>query len=185
MRACLFVLLLMVSAGAFWIMWDSSHLLYATPETESAFLKNYTPQHVIERFQCNESSAHAAGSGGGAGKDFVTHQASFNWFFAMPSDKLLPLITALNDDLAVQLSLNGAQILSRSGDARTGFHYDYRLGKSLGSVTISPVSLHSGIRRAMPLPKCMVDVATKVELAEEWYPKQQTAMQASLHNPIP
>ena len=185
MRVCLSVLLLMVSAGAFWIMWDRSHLLYATPETESAFLKNYTPQHVIERFQCNESSSHAAGTGSGAGKDFVTHQASFSWFFAMRSDKLLPLITALNDDLAAQLSLNGAQILSRSGDARTGFHYDYSLGKSLGSVTISPVSLDSGIQRAMPLPKRMVDVATKVELAEKWYPKQQTAMQASLNNSIP
>lgn len=185
MRACLSVLLLMVSAGAFWMMWESSHLLYATPETESAFLKNYTPQHVIERFQCNESSSHGRGSGGGAGKDFVTHQASFNWFFAMRSDKLLPLMTALNDDLTAQLSLNGAQILSRSGDARTGFRYDYRLGKSIGSVTISPVSLDSGIHRATPLPKCMVDVATKVELAEKWYPKEQTAMQASLSNSMP
>ena len=185
MRLCLFVLLLMVSGGAFWIIWDSSHLLYATPETESTFLKNYTPQHVIERFQCNETSSHADGRGNGAGKDFVTHQANFSWFFAMRSDKLLPLITALNDDLAAQLSLNGAQILSRSGDARTGFHYDYSLGKSLGSVTISPVSLDSGIQRAMPLPKSMVDVATKVELAEKWYPKQQTAMQASLNNSIP
>ncbi len=185
MRACLFVLLLMVSAAVFWMMWDSSHLLYATPETESAFLKNYTPQHVIERFQCNESSSHAAGSGGEAGKDFVTHQASFSWFFAMRSDHLLPLITALNDDLAAQLSLNGAEILRRSGDPRAGFHYDYRLGKSLGSVTISPVSLNSGIHRAMPLPKCMVDVATKVELAEKWYPTQQTAMPASFNYSSP
>jgi hypothetical protein len=184
MRACLFVLLLMVSAGAFWIMWDSSHQLYATPETESAFLKNYTPQHVIERFQCNEDSSHAAGGGGEAGKDFVTHQASFSWFSAVRSDKLLPLITALNDDLAAQLRLNGAQILNPSGDPRTGFHYDYRLGKSIGSVTISPVSLDSGIQRAMPLPKCIVDVATKVELAEKWYPKEQTAMQAGLNNSI-
>jgi len=103
----------------------------------------------------------------------------------MRFDKLLPLITALNDDLSAQLSLNGAQILSRSGDARTGFHYDYRLGKSLGSVTISPVSLDSGMHRAMPLPKCMADVATKVELTEKWYPKQQTAMQARLNNSIP
>lgn len=48
MRACLSVLLLLVVAGAFWVIWDSSHRLYITPETESAFLKNYTPQHVIE-----------------------------------------------------------------------------------------------------------------------------------------
>jgi len=185
MRAWLSVLLLMIIAVACWMMWESSHQLYVTPETESAFLKSYTPQRVIERFQCNESSSHADGRGGGAGKDFVTRQASFHWSFAMGSDKLLPLMTALNDDLAAQLSLNGAQILSRTGNARTGFHYDYRLGRSIGSVTISTVSLDSGIHRAMPLPKSMVDVATQVELAEKRYPKEQTAMQASLKNSMP
>jgi hypothetical protein len=182
MRTCLSVLLLVVSAAVFWMMWDGSHRLYDTPETKSAFLKNYTPQHVIEQFQCNESSSQGSSSGGGASKDFVTHQASFDWFFTMRSDKLLSLMSALDDDLAAQLSLNGAQILSRSGDARNGFHYDYRLGKSVGGVTISPVSLNFPMRRAMPLPKDMVDVATKVELAEKWYPKDQTAMQASLNS---
>lgn len=157
-------------------------MLYATPETESAFLENYTPQHVIERYQCNGSSSRVGGSGGGAGKDFVTHQASFDWFFAMRYDKLIPLMTALNDDLAAQLNLNGAQMLSHGGDARTGFHYDYRLGKSIGQVIIRPVSLDSAIHRAMPLPKCMVDVATKVELAEKWYPNEQTAVKASLNS---
>jgi hypothetical protein len=185
MRALLSVLLLMVGAIAFWVVWDSSHLLYPTPETESTFLKNYTPQGVIQRFQCNESSSHGNRSSGGAGEDFVTHEASFESFIATRSDKLLLLMAALNDDLTAQLSLNGAQILSRSGDARTGFHYDYRLGKSTGSVTISPVSFNSGIHRAMPLPKCMVDVATKVELTEKWYPKEQTALQASLNNSMP
>jgi hypothetical protein len=173
MRPFLFALLLMVSGGAFWIIWDNSHLLYATPETETAFLKSYTPQHVIEQFQCNERWGHGAASGNsaGAGKAFVTHEANFSSFFPMRSDKLLPLTIALNDDVAAQLNLTGAQILSRGGDARTGFHYDYKLGKSLGRVTISPVSLDSGIHRAMLLPKQMVDVATKVELAEKWYPK--------------
>jgi len=128
--------------------------------------------------------SHAAGTGSGAGKDFVTHQASFSWFFAMRSDKLLPLITALNDDLAAQLSLNGAQILSRSGDARTGFHYDYSLGKSLGSVTISPVSLDS-VSNVRCRSRKVWWMWHEVELAEKWYPKQQTAMQASLNNSIP
>jgi hypothetical protein len=178
-RTWLSALLLMVAAGLFWLIWDSSHLLYATPETESAFLKSYTPQPVIERFQCNNESSSR---GCGAGKHFVTHQASFNWFFAMRPDQRLPLMTALDDDVAAQLHLNGAQILSRSGDFHSGFRYDYRLGKSIGRVTISPVSLDSSIHRSMPLPKCMVDVATKIELAEKWYPKEETAVQASLNS---
>jgi hypothetical protein len=170
MRPFAFLLLLMVS-GAF--IWDNSHLLHATPETESAFLKSYTPQHVIEQFQCNErgSGGTAKGNSAGASKAFVTHEVSFRSFFPMRSDKLLPLTIAVNDDVVALLNLTGAQILSRSGDARTGFRYDYKLGRSLGTVNISPVSLDSRIHRAMPLPKQMVDVETKVELAEKWYPK--------------
>jgi hypothetical protein len=30
--------------GAGRVVWDHLHTRYATPETESAFLKNYTPQ---------------------------------------------------------------------------------------------------------------------------------------------
>ena len=100
MRKWQLVLLLLISGGAIWIIWDSSQLIYATPETESAFLKNYTPQQVLERFQCKDSSSHADGRTDGAGKDFVTHRASFRWFFAMRPDKFLPLIMALNDDMA-------------------------------------------------------------------------------------
>jgi hypothetical protein len=38
------LLLTFGGVGAGWVVWDRLHTLYATPETESAFLKNYTPQ---------------------------------------------------------------------------------------------------------------------------------------------
>jgi predicted negative regulator of RcsB-dependent stress response len=40
-----FVLLLTLSVFVAWRAWDQAHTLYPTPETESAFLKNYNPQH--------------------------------------------------------------------------------------------------------------------------------------------
>jgi len=33
------------------VIWDRLHTLYPTPETESAFLKNYAPNRVIEPFE--------------------------------------------------------------------------------------------------------------------------------------
>jgi hypothetical protein len=173
MRTRLLALLLILTATAFWVISNTPQRGPVTLETESLFLKNYTPQQVVERFQCDESSAHSFSNGTGAEKDFVTHQSGVEWYFVVPSDKLLPLTTALNDDLVAQLRLNGAQIMRRSGDPRTGFHYEYELGKSVGNVTLPPVELSSHVHRATPLPTSMLDVAAKVEMTEKWYPKSQ------------
>jgi hypothetical protein len=62
-------------------IWDQLHLLYPTPETESAFLKNYTPKSVIEQFEAHESSSYGRHSGGGAGRQFVTHTGGFDLAF--------------------------------------------------------------------------------------------------------
>ena len=42
------VLLLTVGVVAVPLIWDRVHMFYPTPETESAFLKNYTPTNVLE-----------------------------------------------------------------------------------------------------------------------------------------
>ena len=62
---------------------------------------------------------------------------------------------ALGDDVSAQLLSNGAQILSRSGDPRSGFYFDYRLGKSVGSVTIFPFATTpaDSVHRGRPLAK--------------------------------
>jgi hypothetical protein len=59
-------------------IWEQLHTLYPThptPKTESAFLKNYTPMSVIERFQADEGSSYLHSNGGAAGREFVTHTA--------------------------------------------------------------------------------------------------------------
>jgi len=155
------------------VIWDRAHTLYPTPETESAFLKNYTPLHVIDQFRCNESWSPLEQSGSGAGEKFVTRTGGFDLFFVMRSDKRLPLMTALDNDVYQQLVLNGAQILNRSGDPHSGFQYDYKIGKSIGSLMISPVAIPSPspIHSSYPLPDGTVDVRVQIEEREMWFPK--------------
>ena len=169
------VLLTLGGAVAVPIVWHRLHILYPTPETESAFLKTYTPQHVIEQYECMESPVHFGPSGGGAaGEKFVTRTGRFDLFFVMRSDKRLPLITALNNDVYEQLLLKGAQILNRSGDPRSGFQYDYKLDKSIGSLMIAPLATlsTSPIYRRCPLPNGAVDVRVHIEEREMWFPKE-------------
>jgi hypothetical protein len=132
-------------------VWDHFHTWYPTPETESAFLKNYTPKSVIERFQePKENSSHSDHKGGMAGSESVTHSAGFEWQFAMRPEKWMRLMDALQDYVRSQLVGSGAQILSQSGDARDRFHFEYKLGNSVGTLTILPLRIDSAIHRAMP-----------------------------------
>lgn len=96
---------------------------------------------------------------------------------------------ALSDDVAARLAGNGARILSQIGDARAGFHLDYKLGKTVGSVTITPLELTPldparvlGHSRAVPT--CMVGVHTRIDVAEEWFPKEPGLMQISVNNSV-
>ena len=78
---------------------------------------------------------------------------------------------ALQDDVRSQLVGSGAQILGRSGDARDGFHFEYKLGNSVGTLTILPLRIDSAIHRAMPLRPGLVDTDARIEQTETWFPK--------------
>ena len=152
---------------------DHLQTLYPTPETESSFLKDYTPKNAIERFDAEKGLSYGRHSGGGAGRKFVTHTSGFDWYFAMRSEKWMPLMNALRDDASAQLVANGAQILRQTGDVHDGFHFEYKLGKSIGTLTISPLAQTSLIHRATPLCKGLVDVTAHIEQTERWFPKER------------
>jgi hypothetical protein len=166
-------------------IWDHLHTLYPTPETESAFLKNYTPERVIEPFE-DRSTSQTKGSTGAAGHEFVSHTNRFGWYFAIASKKWMPLMNALRDDASAQLVSNGARILSQSGNPRDGFHFDYKLGKSVGSLTISPLAITSPLLtgRRSPLPDGTVDVTAAIEVSEKWFPKEPGTIQISINNSV-
>jgi hypothetical protein len=165
------VLLLAVCVAVAPGICDHLHTLYPTPETESSFLKNYTPKTAIERFDAEKGSSYGQHSGGGACRKFVTHTGGFDWYFAVRSEKWMPLMNALRDDASAQLFANGAVILSQTGNAHDGFHFEYELGKSIGTLTISPLTQTSVIHRATPLCKGLVDVTAHIEQTERWFPK--------------
>lgn len=156
-------------------------LFYPTPETESTFLKSYTPQHVIDRFRENKSfSFTRSNGGGGAGHAFVTHQGGFEFHVVLRRENWLSLMNALRDDVLEQLANNDAEVLSQSGNPPGALQFDYRINQSIGSLTIWPVAMNSRFRRSMPLPDGMDDVTVKIEQTEKWFPKGIGTTQASL-----
>jgi hypothetical protein len=160
------------------------HMFYPSPETQSAFLKNYTPTNVLNRFNKGQGGSYLDGRTAEAGHESVTHTATFNGYFALSSETWMPLMDALRDDVATQLVGNGARILGQGGDARAGFHFDYKLGKTVGSVTISPLELTPLLSRRMPLPNGMVDAHTSIEVAEKWFPKEPGLIQLRVSSSI-
>lgn len=58
------------------VVWDRLHTQYPTPDTESAFLQNYTPQRVIEEFESEKTSTY--GQDRGRGWSQVRHMAGLN-----------------------------------------------------------------------------------------------------------
>jgi len=152
-------------------IWDRLHTLHPTPETESAFLKNYSPQRVIERFEYDQGSGNGHIIGGEPGRNFVTHKARIDWYFTIRSERWLSLMGALGDDVPMQLLGNGAQILSQNGNPRDGFRFEYKICKSVGTLAILPLAINSGVYRLSPLPKGLLDVTARIELMETWFPK--------------
>jgi hypothetical protein len=165
-------------------IWDRLHTLYATPETESAFFKSYTPKLAIEAFEENLPTSEMKTRSSAAGTEFVTHTDGFDWYFAMRSEKWIPFINALRDDALAQLVGNGAKILDQSGDPRDGFQIDYKLGKSVGSLTISPLAITSPpvVHPSPPLPEGTVRVTAAIRVSEKWFPKEPGTLQISVMN---
>ena len=151
-------------------IWDRFYILHPTPETESTLLKTYNPEHVIELFKWNQTSGYGRRSGAGAGRKFVTHTVGFDFHFAMRSEKWIPLMNALRDDASAQLLANDAKILPQSGDPHAGFHFDYQIGKSTGTLTILPLTIEHP-QRVTPLCPGIVDVNSTIEQTETWFPK--------------
>ncbi len=166
------------------VIWNATHLLYPTPETQSAFLQHYTPKQVFSSFACHESAVFSQHSGAAAGRKYVTRNAGFEWIFVISPEKWAPLMDALRQDAYDQLVSNGAQILSQSGDSRTGFHFDYKTEHVLGSLTIFPLAASNRVQRATPLPRGLGDVSSRIEQTEKWFPNAQGMIQASLANTL-
>ena len=151
--------------------WRVLHTLYPTPETESAFLKTYKPEPVVDGFAENLPRGYSDGISTGPGREYLEYQGGFEFYIAMRLDKSVALMQALRAHAEQQLAANRAEILSDSGDAWKGFRIDYKVDKSVGSLTIWPiVASHQYIRHRLPLPVGVEDVTVRIEERERWLP---------------
>ena len=87
-----------------------------------------------------------------------------------------------DEEASTQLVANDAQILSQTGDAHEGFYLEYKLGKSIGTLTISPLAQTLLIHRATPLCKGLEDVTAHIEQTEKWFPKEPGTITVRLND---
>ena len=157
--------------GAF-TFWKHERLIYPTPESESAFLKNYSPKNAIKPFQSDDSSFFLYHSGFGAGHDYVTRTGGFDMHFVSRSDLFPSLQQALIDDASKQLRANGATITIQGLDPDRHYCFLYKLGKSIGSIKIFPVTAAPGtVQRVTPLKSGLLDARAQIEQKELWFPQ--------------
>jgi len=180
-------LLILFSVALVVAIWDRHRILYPTPDTESAFLRAYTPEKTIAPFMCNLPSSHMRKSGGSAGRQFVTRDGGFEWYFAMRSENWMPLMDALQKDVVAQLRLNRAEILDSGGDEHSGFQFDYKLGHSIGRARIVPLAITppSQIHRGAPLSSGVIETTVRIDIEEKWFPKEPGTIQVRLSDSSP
>ena len=147
--------------------------IYPTPETESAFLKSYSPNNVVERFQCkNEGANHSETADQGAGRKFVRRENTFESRFVIKSRDWMPLMTALEQGLTSQLLQQRAEILGQTGDPREGYQIQYQAGNSVGEIAIEPLKIISvtsvsGPKASLPDDEQAIDL--RITIQEKWF----------------
>ena len=80
------------------------------------------------------------------------------------------LMDALRNDVYEQLVANKAEILYQNRHVHGGFRFEYKLGNSVGAITISPLQVDSGTHRTEYLSPGLVDVDARIEQEEKWFP---------------
>ena len=97
-------------------------------------------------------------------------------------------MVALDHDLSSQLSQQGAEILSETGDPREGYRIQYQADKSVGEIALEPLRLISvtsvsGPRAILPDDERAVDL--RITIHEKWFkskPGMVTAKVSTLSN---
>jgi hypothetical protein len=114
--------------------------LTETPETQSAFLKSYSPDSTIARFQIEGSGAQQSAPGGSTtGRGCVFNEKEFIELFVIASGNRVPLMLDVQRDIKSSLALQGGKIVRQVGHAPERFQFDYAAGQSRGTVVVEPL----------------------------------------------
>jgi hypothetical protein len=164
-RASLLVLAgLLISA-----VLDQARLVSPAPENESAFLKTYTPNNVIDKFKAAAFTQISTETSAGANRGFATHEKDFEPTLVINSEDWVALLQALRDDVVSKLAAQGARIMEQSGDQVYGFQIKYELGKSKGTVALEPIKMVPASNLASPgSGPNKVTVNLRIHIDEKW-----------------
>jgi hypothetical protein len=160
-------------------MWVRAHTLYPTSQNESAFLKTYSPQPMVDRFKC--LACYSDSSGGmstASGKHFVQRSTNYDATIGIRSGQQFDLMNALRTDLLGKLDAAGARVVRQTGNAHEGFRADYVSNNSVGSVSILPIAtLRPEVVQG--LPQGFEQVTLHLVIDERWYPKGSSSLEAT------
>jgi hypothetical protein len=159
---------------------EQQQLIHPTPNSVSTFLENYSQDPVIALFRENEGSWTSSSKGAFPGRLFITNSYEHHTGFAIESGEQAVLMQALRYHLYGQLIGNGAVIIDRygdHGDPQKGFGFGYRIGQSVGQVTVFPIALGACARATLP-PENIQDVTVSIAVSEKWFPHEFEAIQA-------
>jgi hypothetical protein len=151
---------------------DRALTVYATPEMQTRFLRDYAPDGALDKFRISDYPGSTAGGiGAGAGLGFATHVKTLDQEFLMRSDDRTALMAALDRDVASRLDTTGAKVISETGNDTDGIRLSYVAGKSTGTVTIKPLDPISDpgqyLRQSLGAGEEAVWVRIRIE--ETWF----------------
>jgi hypothetical protein len=176
---------ILIVAGAL-VLARQHQLVYATPETESAFFQRYELEPIAEPFFSEKHvSALAGGESAGAGERSATHDKNFDYHFVIQTANWMPLMNAVAANMTDELRRAGADLISVSGDERQGFRYEYISGNTMGTAEIRPLEIPDLQQQR---PKCMrgneATARLQVTIREEWFKEKPGLMRVSVQSDV-
>jgi hypothetical protein len=117
-----------------------SRTVYATPDRQSAFLREYTPENTIKGFAIpNWGVTGSSGNSAGAGVGEARFRKDFDSRFVIRPEDRHWLSMALTETIVAMIADTGAQLTEQTGNENNGFQFKYTEGKSAGTITLGPV----------------------------------------------
>jgi len=161
--------------------------VYATPETQSGFLKQFDPAAIIRPFACLHSSTSSGEFMFGADWRSAHHEKDFDGRFIMRVENWVALMRALHADISSKLAADGGEILQQTGNPSTGFYVRYRRGHTLGEARIMPPQIiQPDLVDRRGVSSGEVALNLRISLKERWYASEaDTLAQASTSSSDP
>jgi len=148
-------------------------IVYPTPETQSAFIKTYTPVDVISRFSLDASQLSGP-AGSTAGRGCAFHEKRFQAWLVVATGRQPELMAAVRQDLKSKLA-ESARVDSEAGSAREGYRFGYSSGKSKCSVVLEPLENVDPATVTSPaaVKPGEVGIILRIQMKETWYKSKQ------------